>query len=701
MSPFFRGAVAEDSEGSGPGTLAMFLNQVLVRAVPVTSSSAPSPPFLLRQVSFSAAVPSLDLDILCCRLSRRHRLACLPQSPADALVVYQRCQSHAAAEVASEIAAAFTGASVGEEEEVVCSGSLVAKAVECGLRCLMLERGWSFVGESIYVQSTFAVIEERTDLCALNVEVRSGLNDDYEFVVSPDAFRFTALKISDVASSSVIETFQQIKEVSLDGCNLQTACAILPTLQEGHVIGFSELPPSGQILDSFTELCSVKHGVETNYSYHAAVKLTRGASCEKQWLPSPFVLQGPGLQPSPKSVRASKAMSSMRSFIESLKAWNCFGQSQLVIKEQLVVNCTATLPTWDKATSKLAMHTARTENSEDLRLVHPSSVTKDQSLALDFRTPKPAVFSSSAAKFCNTKVEIAQSLDDAGTGDDTHSIKHGCQSQSVVLTSSFKSQITLLKPSFGRSKRADKNKTWFSSEQSDADSSNRSSETSLPKSSLGNFPKASHANPVDSSSASLLKQVIQTSGNPKRKHAEILENNGEGGTVKVHQKDCSEKRNLDARKICHIKDYAPNVPQDISSVLDIQKDVLRTKVKPTKSKSMVGKNEITAATKSKRKPEVVKDELTKTAIDHQKDVTKKVTKAKSVIVKDELTSTTKTKTKPDVDKDELTAKVIDHHKRGELRLLTVADLKCFLSAKKAKVGGSKEVLIQRASELLS
>lgn len=45
------------------------------------------------------------------------------------------------------------------------------------------------------------------------------------------------------------------------------------------------------------------------------------------------------------------------------------------------------------------------------------------------------------------------------------------------------------------------------------------------------------------------------------------------------------------------------------------------------------------------------------AIDHQKDVTKKVTKAKPVIVKDELTSTTKTKAKPDVDKDELTAKV--------------------------------------------
>jgi hypothetical protein len=52
---------------------------------------------------------------------------------------------------------------------VVCSGALVAKAVECGLRCLMLERGWKFLGGSIFVDSTFAASEERTDLRALNV----------------------------------------------------------------------------------------------------------------------------------------------------------------------------------------------------------------------------------------------------------------------------------------------------------------------------------------------------------------------------------------------------------------------------------------------------------------------------------------------------------------------------------------------------
>ncbi|PNT67256.1 hypothetical protein BRADI_3g23105v3 [Brachypodium distachyon] len=610
----------------------MFRNKVLVRAIP---SSAPPPPFLLRQVSFSAAAPSLDLDILCCRLSRSHRLACLPQPPTDALVIYQRCQSRAADEVVSKIAAAFPIASVGEEEEVVCSGSLVAKAIECGLRCLMLEHGWSFVGESIYVETMFAASEERTDLCALNVEVRSGPNDHFDFIVSPDAFRFTAHKISDIASSSMMETFEHSKEVSLDGCNLQTACAILPTLKECHVIAFSKSLPPGHSLDKFIEFCSIKHGLETNYSYHAAVKLTHGDSWEKQWLPSSFILQGSALQPALKSVRALKAMSSLRSFIEFLKAWNFFGQHQLVIKEQLILNCATTLPSWKKA---ITVHTARADYSEDFGLSRPHLKEKLLTLA----------------------------------------------------------HVALLKPSFSRPKRADTNNTrHFSVESSDADSLNKLSDTSLPKSSLRCFTKATHANPVNSSSASNIKQVIQevqeghqggdharnfkASEYLKRKHAEFLGNSGEGGNV---------------------KDYIPDVLQETRSMPDIQEDFLSTKAIQPKSKSMGCKGKMTATTKLKRKPEVVTNEFNKKVVDHQKDeFSKKITRVK-VKAKDELTST-RTKARLDVDKDELMAKVIDHHKRGELHLLTVAELKGFLSTKKAKVGGSKEVLIQRASELLS
>ncbi|PNT67264.1 uncharacterized protein LOC100841852 isoform X4 [Brachypodium distachyon] len=653
----------------------MFRNKVLVRAIP---SSAPPPPFLLRQVSFSAAAPSLDLDILCCRLSRSHRLACLPQPPTDALVIYQRCQSRAADEVVSKIAAAFPIASVGEEEEVVCSGSLVAKAIECGLRCLMLEHGWSFVGESIYVETMFAASEERTDLCALNVEVRSGPNDHFDFIVSPDAFRFTAHKISDIASSSMMETFEHSKEVSLDGCNLQTACAILPTLKECHVIAFSKSLPPGHSLDKFIEFCSIKHGLETNYSYHAAVKLTHGDSWEKQWLPSSFILQGSALQPALKSVRALKAMSSLRSFIEFLKAWNFFGQHQLVIKEQLILNCATTLPSWKKA---ITVHTARADYSEDFGLSRPH--LKEKLLTLDFRTPKPAVFCSLSAKLGNTKVdEKALSSDDDGTGNG-------------------KAHVALLKPSFSRPKRADTNNTrHFSVESSDADSLNKLSDTSLPKSSLRCFTKATHANPVNSSSASNIKQVIQevqeghqggdharnfkASEYLKRKHAEFLGNSGEGGNV---------------------KDYIPDVLQETRSMPDIQEDFLSTKAIQPKSKSMGCKGKMTATTKLKRKPEVVTNEFNKKieflqVVDHQKDeFSKKITRVK-VKAKDELTST-RTKARLDVDKDELMAKVIDHHKRGELHLLTVAELKGFLSTKKAKVGGSKEVLIQRASELLS
>lgn len=45
--------------------------------------------------------------------------------------------------------------------------------------------------------------------------------------------------------------------------------------------------------------------------------------------------------------------------------------------------------------------------------------------------------------------------------------------------------------------------------------------------------------------------------------------------------------------------------------------------------------------------------------------------------------------------------VISHHKRGELQSLTMADLKCFLATKKAKVGGKKDELIQRITALLA
>ncbi|KAF8722877.1 hypothetical protein HU200_022012 [Digitaria exilis] len=479
----------------------MFRNKVLVRAA-ADSSSTPLPPFRLRQLSLSAAapIPALDLEILCCRLSRRHRLACLPQPPADALLVFQRCQSREAAEAVSEVVAAFPGSSVGEEEALECSGELVAKAVGCELRSMMLEHGWRCLGESIYVDSEFDQNEERTDQCAVNVEVRLGRNNDFEFVISPDAFQFTTHKISDVASSNMMEAFQHGNEVFLDTCSFLTVCTTLPTLQEGHVFGYSKMLPSEQWLDRFMELCLFKHGFNTKYDYHVAVKLTYGASLATKWFPSSLVLQGPGLQPALKSVRLSKAMAALQSFVELLKVWSFFGHNKLLIKEQVLLTCSSTLPTWNNASSNLTSHSSRTDNIEDLDLGHTEITSKVQSFILDFRTPKPAVLCSWKAKLWNTEVHISHSLGDNDNLSGTRSINDGFQSQLLRPNVSHKSQVTLFKPSFSRSKPSEKMKLRFSSEHHDAENSNKSRH---------HHAVEDHPNPVSSSSAILDMPVIQ------------------------------------------------------------------------------------------------------------------------------------------------------------------------------------------------
>ncbi|KAL6640855.1 hypothetical protein ACP70R_019036 [Stipagrostis hirtigluma subsp. patula] len=713
----------------------MFRNKVLVRAGAAassssSSSSAPLPPFL-RQLSLPAAVPlpTVDLEIICCRLSRRHRLACLPQPPIDALLVYQRCQSREAAEAAAEIVAAFPGATVGEEEELACSGELVAKAVGCGLRFLMLEHGWRCVGESIYVQSSFAESEERSDLCAVNVEVRLGRNDDFEFVVSPDAFRFTTHKISDATSTHMMETFQAQKEVVLDNCNFLTVCTTLPTLKEGHVIGYSKILPSEQCLDKFMELCSLKHGLDTNYNDHVAVKLVCQASLETQWLPSSFLLEGSGLQPALKSVRASKAMSSLQLFEELLKVWNFFGHNQLLIKvERLLLNCTATLPTWDKAASNLTI--ARSDNAEDKPFIlgRTNIMPEDQSFILG----------TVAKSWDNNRHKISHPFDDNYNLGGTSPVNYGCQSKPLVVISSYKqcrikpsvasvlksyaAQVNLMKPSFSRNKPAEKRKIRYSSEHPDADISNKSNHRNA---------AASHANPASSSSTSVHMPVIQktpgknvlpqhvwqrVSENHERKRAELLKNSGQvGGGIAKGQHGCLNRK-LDTRwKIT--KDCTPGIPEVTKAIPDIEQDLLTTKVN-AKLKSVVAKDEVTAEAKTKAKQDLDKNELTdvtkqetmpevvklsrKVRGPQNDELNKKATKARAKQGgKDCVKPTMRIKAKPDVVDDELMTKIIEYHRRGELRLLTVADLKFFLGLRKAKLGGTKEVLIQRASELLA
>ncbi|XP_020705575.2 uncharacterized protein LOC110116374 [Dendrobium catenatum] len=144
----------------------MFRNKILVRAY------LPSPSFhhfLLVQLSLSDSSSPIEIEALCWKLSRRWRLACLHPSPSSIFISYQRSQTEAAARVVEELTKTLAVCNVEEEVEVVRSAILIASVVECWLRSLMLEKNWGCIGDSTFVNSTFASDEEKKYFQALNV----------------------------------------------------------------------------------------------------------------------------------------------------------------------------------------------------------------------------------------------------------------------------------------------------------------------------------------------------------------------------------------------------------------------------------------------------------------------------------------------------------------------------------------------------
>ncbi|KAK1307591.1 hypothetical protein QJS10_CPA09g00370 [Acorus calamus] len=238
----------------------MFKNKILVRsdAPPSTTSS-----FHLRQLTLSTPSPfppplSLHIDSLCWSLSRRHRLSCLSQSHHIYVIylvlprphhhplvwcsvvsnlsflslVLQGNQSTSAAEVVEEIVGTLSISHVGEEEEVEC-GSVIAKAIECGLRCVFLEREWRCVCDGYFVDSCFSRDEEKKHLLAFHL-------------------------LEDMLSLKLRQQFDCGEEVVVDCDSFLTSCSILPSLVDGHVIGVSKSPPSGKHFDRLEELWSFK-----------------------------------------------------------------------------------------------------------------------------------------------------------------------------------------------------------------------------------------------------------------------------------------------------------------------------------------------------------------------------------------------------------------------------------------------------------
>ncbi|KAL6001671.1 hypothetical protein ACLOJK_007411 [Asimina triloba] len=173
----------------------LWKNKILIRAEPPSSSFRCLHLILLQHPS-----PPLKLHSLCWKLSRKWHLACFFDS-SDVYIAYQhlicylpqKSQYDSAVHVVKELSECLPVSDVVVDEELT-SGSLIAKAVDCCLRSVLLENGWRCIGNGCMVNSCFGSSEEKNDLYAIQLAVQADTDDGFVFVVSPDVVRFNRLK---------------------------------------------------------------------------------------------------------------------------------------------------------------------------------------------------------------------------------------------------------------------------------------------------------------------------------------------------------------------------------------------------------------------------------------------------------------------------------------------------------------------------
>ncbi|CAL9776908.1 unnamed protein product [Musa acuminata subsp. burmannicoides] len=479
-------------------------------------------------------------------------------------------QSQSAERALEEFVQGVPGISVGAEEEVA-SASLVTKAVEIVFRTVMLDHKWACVGNNTFVDSAFAGTDERKNVGAFNLRVQSEMDDGFVLLVSPEVLRFSRYKVTDFVSSEVWESFDNGEIVMFKDYGFLTACTIIPTLSEAHVIGVCKLLPDEENFERLELLWSLKHGLALNSEYFISVQLAYGSYAIK-WLPSAYILQDPSFSPAPQTPRSVKAVDVIDSFMKIFGAWDFFSQGQLKVKEVSSLGIVTKIPVWTTATNKFPCCMARNKENADIQnSLSPKHLTsRDLKLALDFRAPKPGirfVHGSRTLELNNVK-ETAT-----------------CGSNLNISTENIQNDVNACSTS-------------------------------------DTLPAVMKGPPVSIS----------------------IESGPVNGSYFAEVKHSSAEYDLS---------------------VDPSQRLKGSKRKKEKTKAFLGSN------------------------------------VSENSGKEDTAGGSKMRAKQCVDQSVITAKVIDYYKRGELQSLTMVDLKCFLTSKKAKVGGKKEELIKRVTSLLA
>ncbi|XP_077236115.1 uncharacterized protein LOC143877779 isoform X2 [Tasmannia lanceolata] len=668
----------------------MLRNKLLFRPDPPFSSFLHLQLSLLHPFPFPSSL-SLHLHSLCWKLSRKWRLSCFSES-ADIYIVYQRTQSGSAAQVVKELAETLPVSNVVVDGELK-SASLIVKAIDCGLRSVFLsDSNWRCIGDGYIVRSNFACSEEKNHIYALHVTVQADADDAFVLLVSPDVVRFSRHKIVDLLGSKMQERFHGGEEVIVDDYSLATSCSVLPCLYGGHVIGLSKFIPFGEDFKHMEELWSFKHGLALPNDYFVKIQFTHASDANKQWFPSAYVLQGLGLTPVPQTIRASKAVCALESFMKIVEAWDFFDGGLLKIKGAYRLRMdsdSSNLPGWTKASSNIGNQiVAANSNLSYSTTAEKILPFKGFLTTQDFRTPKPDlghIFGNGNAEHIQNR---GSSISSSKVSlDDTYTWSHDAVSTKATK---FRPLFMRCIPAKRRDGISPSTKTDRILDQTCVPSVTGSE--MLPHHKDGPFPTNGKAT----------KEKHGYAGSSRRDHnrPEALTEQRDGDGLQLSSQTSRNEGNIQivldkglSNPLADKHGYTEASRRDLNrpEALTEQRDGDGLQLSSQTSRNESNIQFVIDKGLSNPLADIRKTEMRGEILSNRKDQSREDIKQ----------NMPKKRGKTHSDLSDITAKVIGYHASGQLGSLTVPELKTFLGTRKAKVGGKKEDLIQRIITLLA
>ncbi|KAG6516515.1 hypothetical protein ZIOFF_026980 [Zingiber officinale] len=424
-----------------------------------------------------------------------------------------------------------------------------------------------------------------------------------------------------------------------------------------------------------------KHGLELKSDYFICVQLRHGSHPNK-WFPSAYILQDPVFSPALNSIRSLKALDALESFVKLIEAWNFFSLGQLKVKA---------CPYWiyffviDFLCAPIIEHVEYTASKKPVQLL----TTYLSTWILTIQEVSTLGTGTNIPSWIKATNHLACHIEKKDTSYSEEFLKK------YLIFRDLKSSLDFHTP---KPSICGKRELQYKYAQKNSTVICRSLGTR--KDYTGNIGNI--CSTTDSVPAAVMKvppsASIDSAVTPEKPRQPTF---GKRKMVKVQKGIISSSQMtrsfLAEEKHISAGSGVSKDPPQRSKQLGNKKE--KTIVPGTKSLEKSGKEvAVEISQKKARNNEKISSALQYLSLELLLSYT---VPSYFFHKKDNLAEDSKMRPKQCTDQSAISEKVANCYIRGELQSLTVADLKCFLAFKKAKVGGKKEELIKRVASLLT